>query len=65
MESPSKLIGRRITIVGKHPHKGFSGIVKDYKSTIMGKYGFVVKLDNGLSCFVFSRDNLKEEPHAS
>ena len=53
------LIGRRVEITnGSHPWFGEIGTVKELKNTALGKAGFVVELENGTSCFVWSANDL-------
>lgn len=49
-------IGKRVRIVGEHPHNGQTGTVVGIQPTIAG-YGYKIDLDDKSSasgCFVFS-----------
>jgi len=49
-------IGKRVRIVGDHPHKGKTGTVVGIESTLAG-YGYKIDLDDkstASACFVFS-----------
>ena len=49
-------IGKRVRIVGEHPHKGKTGKVTAIEHTIAG-YGYKIDLDDksiASGCFVFS-----------
>ena len=59
MKDLTEIIGRRVKISGKHPWSGERGIVKALQDTNIGKVGYLVELDNGTSCFVFSITQLK------
>jgi hypothetical protein len=53
------LIGKRVEITnGNHPWFGEIGTVREFKNTALGKAGFVVELENGTSCFVWSVSDL-------
>ena len=52
--------GRRLKVVGKHPHSGSHGKIVEVQNTISG-VGFVVKLEDGSSCFVFKQENIEWE----
>ena len=47
----SKFFGRRVRIVGKHPHAGKAGVFVDIRRTVFGERP-VVRLDGGDVCFV-------------
>lgn len=57
------IIGKRIKIVGNHPHAGETGLISRAKKTALGKTGLVIKLENcehGIDeCFVFRADNIQ------
>lgn len=57
------VVGKRVQIVGEHPHSGETGIADRYEKTALGSTGIVVKLDDSplgiQECFVFKQDNLK------
>lgn len=56
------IIGKRIKIVGKHPHSGETGIADRVETTAFGQTGLIIKLDNcphGTNeCFVFDHANV-------
>jgi ATP-dependent Lon protease len=52
------MIGKKLLIVGKHPHKDSVGTVVGFDYTNAGP-GMRVKLDNGLECFVFKPENVR------
>jgi hypothetical protein len=58
----SQLIGKRVMIIGDHPHSGEYGTVKEIKHTLAG-WGLEIKLENcphgSDGCFVFKADNLR------
>ena len=53
-----RIIGKRVRIIGDHPHSGESGVVAGLENTIAGP-GLRVELDNcphgTAACFVFKR----------
>jgi hypothetical protein len=50
-----QFIGRKVLIVGDHPHADKTGTVDRVEcARAIGKWGFVVELEDGQSCFVFS-----------
>lgn len=53
-----KMYGQRMMIVGKHPHTGQIGKVEEIQDTL-GGVGYVIRLDNGESCFVFKAENIQ------
>lgn len=62
--SAQDYVGKRVTIIGDHPHAGESGVVDRVEiANLIRKEGLVVKLDDGWSeCFVFSVTNLMVHP---
>ena len=53
-------IGKKVLIIGNHPHSGEEGIVTDYKeASALGKKGYVVEVGYGMSCYVFDERNLR------
>lgn len=56
------ILGKRVKIVGKHPHSDEFGIVDRVEKTAFGKTGLIIKLDScphGTNeCFVFSHENI-------
>jgi hypothetical protein len=54
----NELIGKRVMIVGKHPHKDEVGVIKAFEKTSIG-YGLKIKFDNGEECYVFHSENLR------
>lgn len=53
-----RFIGKRVLIVGNHPHTTKTGTVDRLEYVdVVGKYGFVVNFDDGLSGFVFDAKN--------
>lgn len=57
------IIGKKVQIIGEHPHSGETGLADRFEKTAFGSVGIVVKLDNSplgvQECFVFKSDNLK------
>lgn len=57
------VIGKRVKVVGDHPHAGETGTIIEVKVTAFGVPGFVVKLEDcphGIEeCFVFKAANLQ------
>ena len=53
-----ELIGKKVKIVGKHPHSGENGTVGGFDRTLAG-LGIRIKLEDGQGCYVFSYENLK------
>ena len=51
--------GKRVLIIGKHPWAGKTGVITGAEQTCTGKWGLVVELDNGQSCFVFKPENMR------
>lgn len=55
-------IGKRIKIIGKHPHSGETGMISGVEKIYTGELGYVIKLDdcphNVEACFVFSSKNI-------
>lgn len=50
-----QFIGKRVLIVGDHPHANKTGTVDRIEWIwTLEKWGFVVNLDDGQSCFVFN-----------
>lgn len=55
-----KLIGKRVMIIGDHPYSGKCGTIDRIEvATAIAMIGAVVYFDDGLSGFVFDRENLK------
>lgn len=52
------LLGKRVMIVGKHPHKNEVGTIKTIEKTAIG-YGIRISLANGQECFVFKPEHLR------
>ena len=52
--------GRRLKIIGDHPHVDELGTIIDAEYTLSG-WGFVVRLDSGSSCFVYKPENVEWE----
>jgi hypothetical protein len=52
-------LGKKVLIVGDHPHTGEAGIVKQIHKLGNAGRGFLVELDSGSGCYVFHTDNLK------
>lgn len=56
------IIGKRIKIVGDHPHTGETGTIDRVQGTALGKVGLVIKLENCLhgtnECFVFKPEHI-------
>jgi|GEM_PF-5650530 len=51
-------IGRKVKIVGDHPHSGEYGTVESIEKTIAGT-GIKIRLEDGEGCFVFSMSDLE------
>ena len=60
--SSGTIIGKRVEIVGKHPHTGEKGVVDRAERTPVGP-GLIVKLGDcphGTdACFVFRSENIR------
>lgn len=58
----TEIIGRRVRLVGDHPHAGETGTIDRMEVTIIGP-GLVVKLDNcphgTEECFVFNTEHVR------
>lgn len=58
------LIGKRLKLVGKHPHAGATGVVKSIDHTAAG-WGLLVQLDNPshgeTGCYVFHNTEISWE----
>lgn len=54
----NELIGKKVKIIGKHPHSGKTGTVDGFDRTLAGT-GMRIKLEDGQGCYVFSYENLK------
>lgn len=56
------IIGKRIKIIGNHPHTGENGIINRVEKTAFGQLGYVIKLEdcphNVEEAFVFSSKNI-------
>lgn len=56
------ILGRRIKIVGKHPHSGETGIADRIETTVFKQTGLIIKLDDcphgTKECFVFDHENI-------
>lgn len=56
------IIGKRIKIIGNHPHTGENGTVDRVENIYTGQLGYVIKLENCPhnveECFVFSSKNI-------
>jgi len=54
-------IGKRIKIIGDHPHKGETGIIDRIETTAFGQTGFIVKLEDcnhsTKECFIFNSEH--------
>lgn len=48
-----RFVGKRVLIIGDHPHVDRIGIVDRAEKTLAG-WGYVVNFAQGDSCFVFS-----------
>lgn len=59
MNDLTEIIGKKVKITGAHPWSGENGIVKSLEYTGIGKVAYLVELENGTSCFVFSITELK------
>lgn len=47
--------GRRVTLTGDHPHATASGTIARVEyAQALGRWGFVVDLESGEACFVFT-----------
>ena len=56
----TKFDGRKILIVGDHPHKDDVAHILGAELTVHGKWGFVVKpIDYGEEYFVFKPEHVK------
>ncbi len=57
------IIGKRIKIIGNHPHSNEFGIVDRVEKTAFGSVGWIIKLEDcphGTNeCFIFKSENLK------
>jgi hypothetical protein len=53
-----ELIGKKVKIIGEHPHSGEAGTVDGFDKTLAG-LGIRIKLENGQGCYVYSYENLK------
>lgn len=57
------IVGKKIKIIGKHPHSGEIGTVESVEKTFLGSVGWKIKLENcshGTNgCFVFKSENIK------
>jgi hypothetical protein len=53
-------VGRRVRLVGSHPHAGKEGVVTGYSAPINGRRGAAVLFDDGRSAFVFSGWQVEE-----
>jgi len=52
----SEVIGKRVKIVGNHPHTDEKGTIEGADNTPIG-YGLTIRLDNGEGTMVFKREN--------
>lgn len=52
------LMGKKLLIVGKHPHKDMVGVVIGVDDTNVGK-GIKVRLTDGIECYVFRAENVR------
>jgi hypothetical protein len=56
-------IGKRVRIIGDHPHSGETGVVEKAEITPFGKKGLVIKLDNSPlkvdCCYVFHEKHIQ------
>lgn len=53
-------VGRRVRLIGSHPHAGKRGVVTGYSAPINGRRGAAVQFDDGTSAFVFSGLQVEE-----
>jgi hypothetical protein len=55
-----ELIGKRVQVTGDHPWSGEVGTVKEIKPVNfpIKRTGWIISLDNGMSCFVFDAKQL-------
>lgn len=53
-------VGKRVLLLGKHPHKGNVGVAVRTERTSSGDVGLIVNLDRGVSCFVFEPREVRE-----
>lgn len=57
------IIGKKIKIIGNHPHSNEFGIVDRVEKTAFGSVGWIIKLEDcphrTNECFVFKSENLK------
>jgi hypothetical protein len=64
--SGEEIIGKRIQIIGDHPHTGEYGTVREAVKTTLAGWGLVVDLENCPhwtdSCFVFEPKNVRRAP---
>lgn len=61
--SKENWIGKRVMIVGDHPHSGRTGIVDRFEvAQLANREGAVIRFDNGESCFVFDANLLHKVP---
>lgn len=52
--------GRKVLIMPTHPHAGATGVVVGLETTITGRTGLVVELDNNEGrCCVFDINDIK------
>lgn len=58
----NKLIGKKVKLLGDHPHAGKTGVIIDFGKTFFGIRP-IIKLDNNdngtLTCFVMLRNQMK------
>lgn len=57
-----ELVGKRVRLVGDHPHAGTEGVGERIQKTAFGATGLVVKLRDSHTdgCFVFDRRHVVE-----
>ena len=52
-------IGKKVLIVGHHPHTGKAGIIKSLEKTAIGYQMIRVDCDDGTSAGIFNSNNLQ------
>ena len=55
-----ELIGRRVLLVGNHPHKGRAGVIRALEQfKILNRMGLVIDFDDNTSGAMFDKKEIK------